>query len=260
MTTRLSSEDPSSYMASTERLWNDALEPTTLILKDQYIAPETEPTNWLYQIGRDVTAIPQKATSIAFEKLENNKSLEVDSSTSIESHNRHIFYLAHPLGAQYRTDIPPYYLTSVSSDTLGNVSLETSKSRLGKIAFKVLVSSGRSWTDNPLFHGNAELLFNVKQKWANGQYIWTNSNDEQVAFEDNKSDRHKLVITASMRTDVRDALVATWCLKLWHDTSESRQAKREYMESMTPPEEMLSNRGMRTMNNIGGLGSLAGLG
>ncbi|KAI2781030.1 hypothetical protein F4815DRAFT_493062 [Daldinia loculata] len=247
-------------MASTERLREDVLEPTTLVLKNQYIAPETEPTNWLYQIGWDVTAIPQKATSITFEKIENTESLEVGSSTSIKSHNRHIFYLAHPLGAQYRADFPPYYLTSVSGDTLGNISLETSKSRLGKIIFKVLVSSGRSWTDNPLFHENAELLFNVKQKWANGHYIWTNSNNKQVAYEDNKYDQHRLVITASMKTDIRDALVATWCLKLWHDTSESSQAKREYMESMTPPEEMLSNRGMRSMNSIGALGSLAGLG
>ncbi|KAF3054871.1 hypothetical protein GL218_07625 [Daldinia childiae] len=255
----LSSEDPFSYMASTERLCEDSLEPTTLVLKDQYIASEAEPTNWLYQIGRDVTAIPQKATSITFEKIENNDSLEVESSTPIKSHNKHIFYLAHPLGAQYRTDTPPYYLTSVSRNTLGNISLETSKSRLGKTTFKVLVSSGRSWTDNPLFHENAELLFNVKQKWANGHYIWTDSNNKQVAYEDDKGDQHRLVITASMETDTRDALVATWCLKLWHDTSESSQAKRENMESMTPPEEMLSYRGIRSMNSIAGFGGHAGL-
>ncbi|KAI0843903.1 hypothetical protein F5Y00DRAFT_221116 [Daldinia vernicosa] len=255
----LSSEDPFSYVASTERLWQDFLEPTTLVLKDQYIAPETEPTNWLYQIGQDVTAIPQKATSIAFEKIENNEPVEVDSSTSTRSQNRHLFYLAHPLGARYRTDIPPYYLTSVSSDTLGNISLETSKSRLGKYAFKVLVSSGRSWTDNPLFHENAELLFNVKQKWANGHYIWADSNNKQVAYEDDKYNQHRLVITASMKADFRDALVAAWCLKLWHDTSESSQAKSKYMESLTPPEEMLSNRGIRSMNSIAGHGNLAGL-
>ncbi|OTB09790.1 hypothetical protein K445DRAFT_323617 [Daldinia sp. EC12] len=157
-------------------------------------------------------------------------------------------------------DTPAYYLTSFSPNTLGNISLEISKSRLGKTEFKVLVSSGKTWSDTPLFVENPELLFNVRQKWAHARHVWTDSSDEEVAYEDNKDNQHKLVVTTAMGRERRDALVAAWCLKLWHDTSESSRAKRDHMERLTPPEEVLLKGGMRSMKNIGALGSLAGLG
>ncbi|KAI8956702.1 hypothetical protein F5Y11DRAFT_342188 [Daldinia sp. FL1419] len=213
----LNSKDFYPYETSSKQFLEDVLEPTTLMLKDRHIVAETQPNNWLYEVGGDVTAIPQKATSMTFKRIEDNRLPEVDSITSTEGQDGHIFYLAHPLGAQYRTDIPSYYLTSVAPDTPGNVGLEISRSRLGNIIFKALVSSGRSWTDHPLFNHDLELLFIAKQKWAIGHYIWTNSNNELVAYEDDKDDQHRLAITAPLRRDIRDVLVATWCLRIWHD-------------------------------------------
>ncbi|KAI1480899.1 hypothetical protein F4774DRAFT_376386 [Daldinia eschscholtzii] len=257
MIVRSSSEEFLFHEAPHRR---DVLEPTALVLKDRYIAPETDPTNSLYEIGRDVTAIPLKATSVIFERIEDHRLSEVSLPTSTESQKKHLFYLAHPLGSQYRMDTPAYYLTSFSPNTLGNISLEISKSRLGKTEFKVLVSSGKTWSDTPLFVENPQLLFNVRQKWAHARHIWTDSSDEEVAYEDNKDNQHKLVVTTAMGRERRDALVAAWCLKLWHDTSESSRAKRDHMERLTPPEEVLLKGGMRSMKNIGALGSLAGLG
>jgi hypothetical protein len=48
-----------------------------------------------------------------------------------------------------------------------------------------------------------------------------------VAVDEKEDDRCKLSITRIMPQELRDALVATWLLRLWHDTAESKQAKRE---------------------------------
>lgn len=91
-------------------------------------------------------------------------------------------------------------------------------------------------------------------------------------------------ITVSMQREVRDALVTTWCLKVWRDTAESPQAERHgkshalslnkstiarlipalkfsAMETLTPAEGLLGYVNMsKTGKRVGALGSLAGAG
>lgn len=204
----------------------DIQEPDTLVLEDQSIISDATKVS-LYQINLSVTSIPQKSSSVIFERVENDSSSDTDGIASVKQRNRHIFYLAHPAGAQYQTDTPAYYITSVSSGMLGNISLEVSKSPLQKTEFKMMLSEGKNWSDSPLFHDNPRLLFDVKPKWAGGRYTWSDSRGGRVAYEDRKGDQRRLMITVSMEREVRDALAAAWCLKLWYDTAESRQAKRE---------------------------------
>ncbi|KAI1500375.1 hypothetical protein F5X99DRAFT_410076 [Biscogniauxia marginata] len=236
-------------------------EPDVLVLAGQFVVSDTAAATPLYHMSWSVTSIPQKGSSVVFERVEHDFPKEAQSSVTSEQRNRHIFYLAHPAGVQYQTDIPAFYITSVSPDMPGNISFETSKSRFQKTEFRALLSANRGASDTPLFDEHAQPLFDIKPKWVGGHYIWSDSNGRHVAYEDRKGEQHKLVVTESMDRVMRDTLVATWCLRLWHHTAESRQAKRDAMERMTPPEAVLQGHGSTQMaKRMGALGSLAGAG
>ncbi|KFA48296.1 hypothetical protein S40293_10253 [Stachybotrys chartarum IBT 40293] len=217
---------PPSYEESSAGPLVDVLTPTVLVLNGTSIAPENDVACPLFQIAWDITSIPQKGTSVAFESLEYDTP-EKAKASPIESRTRRLFYLAHPAGAKFREDVPAYYITAASSDDLGNISLEPIKSRVKKTEFTALLSSGRTASDDPLFEGNPCLLFTIKTKWVGGAYEWIDTEGRQVAHEGRKGSQHKLTITVPLESKLRDALVATWCLRLWHDTAESREAKRD---------------------------------
>ena len=162
-----------------------------------------------------------------FERVEYDGPGEAESMASIKQQNRHLFYLVHPANAQYRTDLPAYYITSASPDMIGNIKLQASKSLLQKVEFKAFLSAGKTSSSDQLFNDDSqETLFEVKPKWKGGQYQWIDSAGKKIAHEEGKVE-HKLVISAPITQQTQDALVALWVLKIWHDTLETRAAKRE---------------------------------
>ncbi|KAL7623742.1 hypothetical protein AAE478_005295 [Parahypoxylon ruwenzoriense] len=253
-------DQPPPYEVADGGLSEYVLEPATLVLINQSVVSEIDPSIPLYKLSWDVTSIPQKDSSVVFERGEDDTQSKAGSENSTKHGNQQLFYLAHPAGSEYQTETPAYYLTCVSPKALGNISLKTSKSRFSKAEFRALLSPGKSWTDNTLFDKNAQLLFDVKPKWIGGRYAWTDANGAELAYEDGEGDQNKLVITAPMKMGIRDALAAMWCLRLWHDTAESGRAKRDAMERLTPPEAVQRGGNTTTQKRIWALGSLAGAG
>lgn len=199
----------------------DMLEPSVLLLKGQHVVSKAAPEVPLYKTSRDVTVTPQENSSIILERVEETRGSEAEQK-------RHIFYLAHPLGAQFQTDTPAYYITCVSSEeAIGNISLRCNKSRLKRPDFESLLSAARTAADKPLFDENARVLFSIRSKILAGRWTWFDSDGTQIAVEDRRGSEKALDIAVSMRREMRDALVATWCLKLWHDTAESPHAKKD---------------------------------
>ncbi|KFA64845.1 hypothetical protein S40285_09619 [Stachybotrys chlorohalonatus IBT 40285] len=201
--------------------------PAVLVLNGTSIAPEDAVAYPLFQIAWDITSIPQKGTSVAFESLEYDTPEKVKDLRPAESRTRRLFYLVHPAGAKYREDVPAYYITVASPNGLGNISLEPTKSRVKKTEFTALLSPGRTASHDSLFEKDPRPLFTIKTKLVGGAYEWIDTEGRQVAHEGGKGSQHKLTITAPLESKIRDALVATWCLRLWHDTAESRKAKRD---------------------------------
>ncbi|KOS46769.1 hypothetical protein ACN38_g2243 [Penicillium nordicum] len=223
----------------------EILQPAVLFLSGQSVFTESTTATPLYQLNSDIRSISNKDSSVALERVEQDTS---DSETEIEGvtpgtrRKRHLFYLAHPVNAQYRTDIPAkYYITSAVPETVGNIRLENSEARFQKTSFKAMLSPKKTASDKPLFYDGIQqlLLFDIQPNWNVGRncYKWSDSNGRQVAVEEKEDGRYKLSVTSSMSQESRDALVATWLLRLWHDTAESKQAKREFFESMASPEE-----------------------
>ncbi|KAI1446582.1 hypothetical protein F5Y02DRAFT_425601, partial [Annulohypoxylon stygium] len=255
----LDHRDPPFYQTSKEDTSEDILEPVILALKDQLLVSDNKAATKLYQMNWNITSIPQCGSSVIFERIEGDPLSEINDSTT-NQRNEHIFYLAHPAGAKYQEGTPEYYLTSVSPKSLGNISLEISKSTFQKTEFRMLLSAGRNWSGQILFDKDLEPLFEVKPKWMGGRYIWTDHNSNQVAYEDKKGDQQKLVITVPMKRKLRDALAATWCLRLWYETAESTRARRDEMERLTPAEALDGYIDLKMAKRIGVLGSLGGAG
>ncbi|EAW16860.1 uncharacterized protein NFIA_002090 [Aspergillus fischeri NRRL 181] len=228
--------DSDSY----EKPGGKLVEPAVLFLSGQSVLTEAATPTPLYQLNSDITSISNKDSSVTLERVEHDVS-EIDGVTAGTRQKRHLFYLAHPVNAQYRSDIPAkYYITSAAPEMVGNIRLETSEARLQRTSFKAMLSPHKTASDKPLFDEGTQqvLLFDIYSDWKVGRncYKWSDSNGRQVAIEEKENDRYKLSITRSMPQELRDALVAAWLLRLWHDTAESKQAKRQFFESMTSPE------------------------
>ncbi|KAJ6139866.1 hypothetical protein N7471_006352 [Penicillium samsonianum] len=213
----------------------DMLEPAVLFLSGQYVLVESATSTPLYQLNSDIKSISNKDSSVAFERVEHavpEPEIETEGASTTAPRKQHLFYLAHPVNAQYRTDIPAkYYITSAVPEMVGNIRLETSEARFQKKSFKAMLSAKKTASDKPLFEEGTQqhLLFDIQPNWKAGRncYKWSDPNGGQVAVEEKEDDRYKLSVTMSMSQELRDALVATWLLRLWHDTAESKQAKRE---------------------------------
>ncbi|KAL4876707.1 hypothetical protein BJY04DRAFT_199638 [Aspergillus karnatakaensis] len=219
------------------------LDPAVLFLSDQSVVAEDDPSTPLYTLSTDIRSIPNKNSSVKLERVENESNKVEGSGTTPQQRRQHLFYLVHPEHAQYRTDIPArYYITAVVPETVGNIRLEATEARLQKPSFKALLSAGKTASDRPLFNEGAQqlVLFDIQPRGKAGlgstAYKWADSKGGQVALEGKEDGRFYLKITNGVPQDVREALVATWLLRLWYDTAESKEAKREFFESMTSPE------------------------
>lgn len=208
----------------------EVLEPAVFLLAGEFILAESTASMPLYHLSRNLISFsPQQDSTVIFERVKHQVPEKATSTEPTKQRYQGLFYLVHPLGAEYQKETPAYYITSMSSGMIGNIQLETSKPWLQKREFRAMLSATKTASDRSLFDKKAQqqLLFSVKPNWLGGRYKWTDSNGGEIAFEDRKDDQHKLIVTARMQRKMRDALVATWALRLWHDTAESRQAKRE---------------------------------
>ncbi|KAJ5213331.1 hypothetical protein N7449_000500 [Penicillium cf. viridicatum] len=234
-----------SYEKTGGNTSTEILQPAVLFLSGQSVFAESTTPTPLYQLKSDIRSTSNKDSSVAFERVEQDISdpeMEIEGVTPDTRRKRHLFYLAHPVNAQYRTDIPAkYYITSAVPEMVGNIRLENSETRFQKTSFKAMLSAKKTASDKPLFDEGTQqlLLFDIQPNWkvSRNCYKWSDSNGRQVAVEEKEDDRYKLSVTSSMSQESMDALVATWLLRLWHDTAESKQAKREFFESMASPEE-----------------------
>jgi hypothetical protein len=196
-----------------------------IVLADLKVYAEDNSSIPLYSLSHSIFAIPQATSSIQFERVEGAFS-QARSSVSVKEGGEQLFYMVHPENAQYRMDTPGYYLTSVSAEMMGNIILDKTESKLQKSEFKALLSPGTNCKNNPLFSEHAsQVLFTAKASWKSGRYKWTDSLGQEVASEDTKELKYGLDIKLSLERHMRDALVALWILRLWHDVAESREAK-----------------------------------
>ncbi|CAJ2505712.1 Uu.00g131060.m01.CDS01 [Anthostomella pinea] len=186
---------------------NEVLEPVILLLAGQSIHSESADSAPLYEVSRGVSSLSHTDQTVTFSRLEHNVRTDSSGTPIVKRRDRHLFDLKHP-PATISTDRYDFFVESVSKRTLGNIGLKKS-SIPTKRAFKVLRMC-RSEKDD-------HVLFEIKQK--KDQYEWIDFNERAIAFEDKADNQYRLVVTASLHRETMDALVAAWCLRLWHDSA-----------------------------------------
>ncbi|KAM0337490.1 hypothetical protein ACHAPQ_003061 [Fusarium lateritium] len=232
--------------------------PTTLVFSGQQITSEDEPTTPLYSLSRELSCMVQRNMSIIFERVEFVKS---GTSSTRRRRTHDLYYLVHPRNANYRDDLPGYYITATAPGTLGNVQFDISKTVLQKAEFKALLNADKSAADVLLFnHETQQMLFDIKPKWKGGHYQWMDADGQKIAYESGKGDDQKLVIQVQLQQQTRDVLVALWILRIWHDIAESRGAKRQELEELTGPIGVSSYPDTKALKGVAAAGALAGAG
>ncbi|KAI5918708.1 hypothetical protein F4810DRAFT_690724 [Camillea tinctor] len=188
----------------------DVLQPVILVLAGHFIHSESVNSAPLYELSRGVSSLSHTDQSATFLRLEHNVKTSQDGNPRIVRRDRHIFELKHPPSV-ISTSKYSYFLQSVSKQTLGNIGLK--KSHVSRRGFKAMHISRSGGEDS--------VLFEIKQK--NKKYEWLDFNERMVAVEDGADEQYRLVVTAALQQETLDALVAMWCLRIWHDSAEEKE-------------------------------------
>ena len=245
--------DPPPYTPSTE---NETLPAAILTLSGASITAETdgqeEQHRPAYQLSRDILSPDSNSqnsnSSVSFSRIEpiSHHTPKDQKDAPETARKTHIFYLAHPPCSPIKTKThqPAYYATCLPTlKPVGNIQLSPAKAPLHlpqKPEFKALLSPGRTYADQPLFNedpAQREVLFHAKPKLKGlrAQYRWMGYDGAVAALEESssgaggKGEKRKLHVLVPLSRALRDALVATWMLRVWYERMESSEARKEGM-------------------------------
>ncbi|CAH0036861.1 unnamed protein product [Clonostachys rhizophaga] len=226
-TDTLGIEPPPSYEAATGQAPHELVEPASLVLHGTDIVVEnTGEDTPLYQLSRNIKALPPKnnSSSIHLHRVERGAS----EKTNGQLVTTHLFHLVHPVNADFRNDLPPYYVTATSFEALGNIILEANKHTLQRTEFRAKLSRDTNSGTKPLFHAKdkQQLVFCSKNS-RKGEQKWLDQHGKLLATECHNDQLPTLKMETPVPRNTRDALVAMWCMMLWYELAESRGAKRE---------------------------------
>lgn len=203
----------------------DIVAPDTLVFSGQIITSENAPSTPLFQLSREIACALQRDMAIIFESLQYTERIDSTTNTSKRRMtSQDLYYLAHPRKAQYQEDLPNYYITAASPGTLGNINFEIQQTALQKPEFRAMLNGDKSAAHAVLFNRDTHKhLLDVKLKGE--QYHWVDTNGQKIAFESQKGKEFKLHIEAPLQQRTRDAIVALWALRIWHDAAEGSTAR-----------------------------------
>ncbi|KAK3179630.1 hypothetical protein K4F52_008961 [Lecanicillium sp. MT-2017a] len=238
---------------------SDIIEPTTLVVRDNTIYDDTQPPVALYTASQSLTSLPKgDISSIKFHRVAENDG-KPDDSDPAAAGGKPLFYLVHPLHADYRTDKPAYYMTSISRGGAGNIRLEASKPSFPAVKkapqLTAHLSRNKSADDSELFAAEEELLFTIKSNWNGSTQTWTDAKGQEVAVQ-NSDDKSRLIASVKLEESVRDSLVAFWALCLWREMAEHKDVKREALEKLTPAQPQGQGDG-KMWKRTGAMGGFA---
>jgi hypothetical protein len=226
---RDSPENPPSYEDASDEVWP----PTILVLAGTSIHAESADSAPLYQINRAVASLTSATREVEFERVERTVKT-TGGEPVVKPRMRHIYNLKYtkdsPGGLEsLPSDSPHYYIQSLSRRTVGNVGLKKARLRTRWTALPIEISGKHSSYGFPRYVDGARSIFEMTRR--KGRYEWTDGDGKAVAVEDVGEDQHRLIVTASLRRDYMDALVALWCCRVWQYSIEHTERVHEGLDS-----------------------------
>lgn len=236
-------DHPPPYATGRRNDAEDIIQPVILIHVGHFIRAQTLDGPALYQLSRDVrhssTGEAQLA-QVSLERLVHTVRVSSDGTPRASQRGRHIFELKH-LPSVLSTGFP-YCLDAASRGALGNLALRSASSfppRSGgslKVV-KVRPEAKRGNERDDAFPKGykarreslreAELVFEVaRKKQGQRYYEWTGPDGARLAVEDETEDGQlaRLVVMAPVTRKTMDAIVGSWCLRMWRDSIKSARS------------------------------------
>uniref|UniRef100_L2FTT8 Uncharacterized protein n=1 Tax=Colletotrichum fructicola (strain Nara gc5) TaxID=1213859 RepID=L2FTT8_COLFN len=209
-TTEISASLPPEYTEDASDV-QETLQPDTLRRADRFIhsANSAETDSGVYETNREIDSL-----------RENDRKIEF---SQIVAHPKHVFNIERPpLVVQ---EPFAYYIRAVSRSGIGAVGVRFSKIGKGSICKAWLVkrklNATRDWEAK-------ELLFDVRMN--NDVCDWMDDSGRRLAVEESRDGINSLNILVPLERAMRDALVATWCVRRWECKALEYHQKRTWKE------------------------------
>ncbi|CAK7222141.1 hypothetical protein SCUCBS95973_004740 [Sporothrix curviconia] len=238
---------------------DDVLPPVVLVLDGQAIYSANASSDaransstaiahpHLYEVNRGITSRTAATYTVEFARMEPRSKTPVPRS-------RHIYNLHHPPPTVMRTSnsAVPYdgcFIEPAAAPTRKRGPLGLKRrgiARVGSVStalvdhWTVLPVDLHGWAElgHPPFVADAAALWDVRQV-SGGAVKWVDGACKDVAMEfdggdevpavavadKGKNELPRLIVTASLRREDLDALVALWCCRVWEKSIHAHRGK-----------------------------------
>lgn len=212
-----------SYQDCNDGVVDEVLGPATLYIAGRFVYSSDPNAPPLYELSHSIGFLSDNDRTVRFEKLDHSVT-DVDGTPQVITRKRHIFDLKHPTAATDPTF--EYHAESVTRRTLCSFGLSPIKSRGLRSSKGFQVQRAVRGADHK--YAAKEVLFSAapaKDKAVG--YEWSDAQGSLVAREIETDDMMSLVVRAEMGHLVRDALVASWVARIWHDLAKGRLSPKQ---------------------------------
>lgn len=229
---------PPAYTQDTQPVdQHDLLAPVTLLLAGTTIhstASASSPP--LYQLSKPIGHLRVSNTTVEFNRLD----YRVKNDQTTTSRQKHVFNLVEP---PYLTDPTfTFHAESFSRTNVGHIGLKMHRPKSRRFGFLSSSSNSSSvpgWrairATKPREGANLEAketIFVIHDR-ERGRHEWRDGEEgdgKVLAYETAEDGIFRLQIVETMERKWRDALVATWCLRLWWEIAASNVKPRDWQE------------------------------
>ena len=222
----LHDDDPPPYEDPQPEDADKLVPPTIHILYRQAIHPESPDADPIYELTRGVAHLTHATSEVELRRVDRAVRTDAAGQATVTQRRRHIYDLRlqkgiHGTLSTLPSDSPPFFVEPMSRRELGAFALDKSRLRSQWKACPMDLSGKSSKYNRPAFLKGGKHLFEVRRK--DGRYEWADAEGRAIAVEDQGEEQHRLLVTASLRRDVVDALVALWCCRLWQYSAEHQE-------------------------------------
>jgi hypothetical protein len=249
-------DEPPAYQAHPEGVDPDEiLEPTGFVIHGRFVYPlgpsgvaDSEPA---YQLSRAIHAQGIATAKMTFERIDARVRTTSDGTPRLSKRAKELYELEHRtemphLGVAFQAAMEPK-----SRRTLGKVSIAKSPLfRHGYRALKVISDQERRWLAKQGKNAkDGQYHFVIKEhgnawQWSDpsGKIVATEVRD--TATSDGAEDEYSLRVLVPLPRTTRDALVALWCLWMWHIHVEDTKPRRTWEDRQYYMLRFATSRGM----------------
>lgn len=234
-------ESPPPYITGSHNEAEEVVQPVILILTGYFIRAQSADGTPLYELSRDVrhsSTSEAQLAQVSLGRLIHNVRVTANGTPRTSQRNRHIFELKH-LPSVISTGYP-YCLDSVSRSTVGNLALKSAS--FPRQGFKIVKIKPEKEDGFPKGYRarreslkESELMFEILKK--SGRYEWMSPEGNRIAVEDEtEEDQARLIVTAPVTRKTMDAMIGSWCLRIWRDSIKSTnepRSPRKFTSSFT---------------------------